>query len=80
MLSAITEERFKLYYVWQNEFLIERIFPICSKIKGERVHSVFSIVDLEGISLGMITKQVYKIIQFAAKTAQDNYPEIMGKY
>ena len=80
ILTITTEERLKRYLIWQTDNLVANIFPVCSKIKGTRVSFNLSIVDLDGISLSFLSKQILKFIQYAAKMAQDNYPEIMGKF
>jgi len=67
------------YYIQSYEILLNRIFPSCSKARGERVDQTLTILDLKGSSMKMMSKQVYNFIQLASKVAQDNYPEILGK-
>jgi hypothetical protein len=67
------------YYIQSYEILLDRIFPECSKARGERVEQTLTILDLKGSTMKMASKQVYDFIQLASKIGQDNYPEILGK-
>ena len=51
---------------------------VCSKTYGSRVDKTVTILDLKGISLSHISKQVYNFIQIASTIAQNNYPECLG--
>lgn len=80
LFQVTTEERLIKYYIQSYEFLLKRIFPSCTAAAGHRVDQTFTILDLNGVSLSMVGKQVYHFIQLASKIGQDNYPEILGKY
>ena len=74
------EERLFKYYVQSYETLIHRIFPACTAAAGKRIDQTCSILDLKGFSVKMMSSKVYHFIQIATKMAQDNYPEILGKF
>jgi len=52
--------------------------PALSEVFGKRIVLGLSIVDMTGFGMAMMSKQVYSIMQRAAKMGSDNYPEIMG--
>jgi len=79
LFQVTTEERLIKYYIQSYEFLLNKIFPSCTAVAGHRVDQSFTILDLNGASMSMISKQVYHFIQLASKIGQDNYPEILGK-
>jgi hypothetical protein len=79
LFQITNEERLIKYYIQSYELLLNRIFPACSKAKGRRVDETFTILDLKGSSMKMMSKQVYNFIKLASTVAQDNYPEILGK-
>jgi hypothetical protein len=79
LFSVTTEERLVKYYIQSYEFLLNKIFPACSKLSGRPVEQTFTILDLEGCSLSMISKRVYGFIKLASSIGQDYYPEILGK-
>lgn len=59
--------------------LLKRIFPACSDAAGSRIGETVTILDLKGISLKMMSKQVYNFVKLASRVAADNYPEILGR-
>ncbi|KRW99487.1 CRAL-TRIO domain [Pseudocohnilembus persalinus] len=79
LFEQTTEERLIKYYIQSYEILLQRIFPACSVLKGEKVDQTVTILDLKGASMKMMSKTVYNFIQLASKVAQDNYPEILGR-
>ncbi|EAR98487.2 CRAL/TRIO, amine-terminal domain protein (macronuclear) [Tetrahymena thermophila SB210] len=79
LFQVTTEERLIKYYIQSYEILLNRIFPTCSQAIGHRVDQTVTILDLKGIPMKMLSKQVYNFIQLASKVAQENYPEILGR-
>ena len=69
-----------MYYALSYEMLLKKIFPACTEVKGERVDQTLTILDLKGCSMSMATSKVYNFVQMASGLAQDNYPEILGKF
>ena len=80
VFELTNEERLFKYYIQSYETLLHVIFPACTKAAGHRVDQTCTIMDLKGFSVKMMTKKVYHFIQIATKMAQDNYPEILGKF
>lgn len=67
------------YFVREYERVLKQIFPACSKVKGARVEQSFTILDLSGASMRLLSKSVFNFIKLASSTAQDYYPEILGR-
>ncbi|CAD8196657.1 unnamed protein product [Paramecium pentaurelia] len=79
LFEVTTEQRLIKYYIQSYELLLKRIFPACSQTKGTKIEQSFTILDLKGGSMKMVSKQVYNFIQLASNIGQNNYPEILGK-
>jgi hypothetical protein len=71
------ETLFKSYYQ-SYEVLIKQHFMVCSYLKQQQIQQTFSILDLTGFSVSMMTGQVKSLVQKASKIAQDYYPEQLG--
>jgi hypothetical protein len=79
VFEITTEDRMMHYYVREYERLILERFPAATEAAGYRVEQSLTILDLQGISMKMATKQVYNFIKIASSIAQDYYPEMLGK-
>lgn len=74
------------YYTLSYEYLLKHIFPACTEAKRKAlgpdappVDQTLTILDLKDVSLGSASK-AYGFVKPAMKMAQDNYPEMLGKY
>lgn len=73
------------YYAVLYETLLTTIFDGCTKAKikagGEdnRVTQTITILDLKHVKLGSASK-AYDFVKPVSAMAQNNYPEILGKY
>lgn len=73
------------YYALLYESLLTTIFDGCTKAKamvtGEhnRVTQTVTILDLKHVKLGNASK-AYDFVKPVSAMAQNNYPEILGKY
>lgn len=72
------EERMVKGFIQAYEHLVRCQLPGCSLAKGSKVEQTFTIIDLKGFSLSMMTSKTYGLIKIASSVAQDNYPEVMG--
>lgn len=78
-LFKITQDkRLMQYYIQEYEKVMSMRFTSCSKARGELVEQSFTILDLEGIGLGMFFGKTKKFVQLATSIGQDNYPENLG--
>jgi hypothetical protein len=66
------------YFVGEYERVLKQIFPACSKLR-ERVEQSFTILELSGASMRLLSKSVFNFIKLASSTAQDYYPENLGR-
>jgi hypothetical protein len=65
--------------VQSYEELLKLNFMTCSLIAQRQIFHTFSITDMTGFSMSMLTGRVYGFIQRASKITQDNYPEQLGQ-
>jgi len=79
LFEVTTEERMMKYYVREYERVLMERFPACSRKEGRHIEQSFTILDLNGISMRMMNKQVYNFVKVASSIAQDYYPEMLGK-
>lgn len=79
LFKVTTQERLIKYYIQSYERLVHEILPACSKAAGRRVDQSFTILDLKGGSMKMMSGQVYDFVKLASNIGQDYYPEILGK-
>lgn len=79
LFEITNDQRMMRYFVREYERLLKIIFPACSKAKGSKVEQSFTILDLSGASMRLLSKSVYNFIKLASSTAQDYYPEILGR-
>lgn len=86
MWKITSEERMLQYYTLSYEYLLKVIFPACTELKRKAlgpdappVDQTLTILDMKDVSLGSASK-TYGFVKPAMKMAQDNYPEMLGKY
>ncbi|KAJ7187647.1 hypothetical protein O6H91_22G061100 [Diphasiastrum complanatum] len=79
LLKITTMERMLLYHVKEWEILVDWKFPACSKKAGKNVSQSLAILDLKGVTMKHMSKQVRHFIQMISKVDQDYYPEYLGK-
>lgn len=85
VLKITTDSRLLNYYAMSYESLLGNIFDACTEQKrretgdGSKVMQTCTILDLKDIKLGNASS-AYKFVKPASEMAQNNYPEILGKY
>jgi hypothetical protein len=50
----------------------------CSYVSGMQIQQTFTIQDLSGFSIYMMTPKVYSFLNKVSKLVQDYYPELLG--
>jgi hypothetical protein len=60
VFKKTTKERMMRYYVREYERLMKYRFPACTKEKGQLVEQGFSILDLTGVSMSILSGEVKK--------------------
>jgi len=79
LLKITTMDRMLMYHVKEWEFLIDWKFPACSKKYGTYISQSMTILDLKGVTMKHMSKQVRHFIQKITKVDQDYYPEYLGR-
>lgn len=80
-IFEVTDEKKILKYFTQSyEKVLNIVFPACSKVAGKRIDRTLTIIDLKGLSLTRVGKQIYDMMQKTSAIAQNYYPEILGTY
>lgn len=78
LFEISTEERMIKQNIQSYESIINFRYPCTSAMHGRRIETSLNILDLKGVSLSLVNKRIYGLIQTASKISQDYYPEIMG--
>lgn len=67
------------YYVREYEHLIHAKLPACSNSRRELVETTFSLLNLKGFTMRMLSKEAKELVKLSSDIAGNNYPEIMYK-
>eukprot|EP00249_Psilotum_nudum_P016013 c25610_g1_i2 orf=513-1037(+) len=76
ILKVTTVEQMLLYHI---QVLIDRKFTACLKQSGKTISQSLTILDLKGVTMKHMNKQVRHFIQKISRLDQDYYPEYLGK-
>eukprot|EP00250_Pteridium_aquilinum_P009496 c18704_g1_i1 orf=502-1479(-) len=79
LLKVTTLDRLLLYHIKEWEVLIDWKFPSCSRVAGRPITQSLTILDLKGVTMKHLSKQVRQFIQKIARIDQDYYPEHLGR-
>ncbi|KAH7299879.1 hypothetical protein KP509_24G034600 [Ceratopteris richardii] len=79
ILKITTMDRMLTYHIKEWEILINWKFPACSKKAGRQIMQSLTILDVKGVAMKAMNKQVRSFIQKISKIDQDYYPEYLGK-
>ncbi len=66
------------YYIREYERLMKYRFPACSKAKGKLIEQSLTIIDVDGVGLGMMAGKTKEFLKIASNIAQNYYPEMLG--
>jgi len=72
-------DRMIKYYVREYERTLLMRLPACSKVAGRKIEQSLTILDLDGLSMKLMSKQTYDFVKIASSIAQDYYPEMLGQ-
>ncbi|KAJ9567357.1 hypothetical protein OSB04_003323 [Centaurea solstitialis] len=76
LMRVTTIERYVKYYVQEYERTLAIRFPACSIAAGRRVASSTTIIDVQGVGLGNLTKPVIELIR-RLQQINSNYPDTL---
>ncbi len=79
LFKFTTEERMTKYYIKEYERLMKYRFPACSKKVGKIIEQSLTILDMEGIGIGLLTGKTKEFVKLAADIGQNYYPEMLGQ-
>lgn len=79
LLKITTLDRLLLYHIKEWEILIDWKFPACSKAAGRPISQSLTILDLKGVTMKHLSKQVRSFMQKITRIDQDYYPEYLGR-
>lgn len=79
LLLVISKDELYQYYVREYEKLIHVRFPASSAAAGHRIEQSFSLLDVDGFTMGKLKEKSRDFVKIAIGIGQDNYPEIMHK-
>lgn len=79
IFEVTNTDRMIKYYVREYERTLLNRLPACTQAAGVKVEQSLTILDLEGFSMKMMSKQTYDFIKIASSIAQDYYPEMLGQ-
>jgi hypothetical protein len=79
LFQITNRDRMMRYYIREYERLMKYRFNACSKISGRLIEQGFSILDLSGVSMSILSGDVKDFIKIASGIGQNYYPEMLGK-
>jgi hypothetical protein len=79
LLKVSSLDRLLRFNVKKIDFLVNKIFPICSKAYGKNVSQFINILDLKGFSIRLMSKKVYDYIRVDSSNMQNGFPEVLGQ-
>lgn len=77
LYEVSTDERMMKYHIQEYERCLKYIFPICSLLQNRQIDKTFAIIDVKGVGLYHLTKEVRKVMATVTKIDSDNYPETL---
>lgn len=79
LLEIVEKAELYQYYVREYEKLLHIRMPACSAACGTRIEQSFSLLNIDGFTMGKLKEKSREFVKIATSIGQDNYPEIMGK-
>ncbi|KAG2432808.1 hypothetical protein HXX76_008542 [Chlamydomonas incerta] len=73
-----TEDRMFRFMVHEHEYVCKVMLPLCSRLAGRHVGTIFNIVDVKGLRLSQLTPETLRFFQRVTKMDQDHYPEMLA--
>jgi hypothetical protein len=78
LFKITSEDRMMKYYIKEYERLMKYRFPSCSKAAGKLIEQSLTILDMEGIGMGMLAGKTRDFVKIASDIGQNYYPEMLG--
>mmetsp|Transcript_6239 Transcript_6239/g.5361 ORF Transcript_6239/g.5361 Transcript_6239/m.5361 type:complete len:205 (-) Transcript_6239:315-929(-) len=77
IFSITDSEELTRNYIRQYEWLLHVRFPSCSNASKTKIDKIFSIVDLNGLTMDMFKEKNREYVKLRLGLGQNNYPETM---
>jgi hypothetical protein len=78
LFKITTEDRMMKYYIKEYERLMKYRFPSCSKARGSIIEQSLTVLDMDGVGLGMLAGKTKEFVKIASDIGQNYYPEMLG--
>jgi hypothetical protein len=78
LFKITSEDRMMKYYIKEYERLMKYRFPSCSKSAGKLIEQSLTILDMDGIGMGMLAGKTRDFVKIASDIGQNYYPEMLG--
>ena len=78
LFKITSDDRMMKYYIKEYERLMKKRFPACSKASGKLIEQSLTILDMEGIGLGILAGKTKEFVKIASDIGQNYYPEMLG--
>jgi len=79
LVQEVGVPRLLQYTAVECEEMVHQRFSAAAKLRGRYIDKTTTILDLNGLRAGMITREVYAVIRQLIALSAQNYPETMGR-
>jgi hypothetical protein len=79
LFELTSEKEMMNYYIREYERLMKYRFNACSKASGRLIEQSLTILDLNGVGVGILKGKVKDFVKIASSIGQNYYPEMLGK-
>lgn len=77
LLKVASAEELSRNYIRDYEYLIHVRLPACSRAAGRKIENILSVIDLNGLTMGMFKEKSREFLKIPTAITQNYYPEIM---
>jgi hypothetical protein len=78
IFKITSSERMMKYYIKEYERLMKYRFPACSRAAGKIIEQSLTIIDVDGVGIGLFGGKIKEFVKIAADLGQNYYPEMLG--
>ncbi|KAL4444536.1 hypothetical protein ABPG74_016829 [Tetrahymena malaccensis] len=77
LMAVTNEQRLKKYFIQNFEYLVNEVFPTCSKMFQKPVYQYIIILDMKDHNLSL--NDLKSFLNMTSNITKNNYPEILYK-
>ena len=78
IFKITSSERMMRYYIKEYERLMKYRFTACSRAAGKIIEQSLTIIDVDGVGMGIFSGKIKEFVKIAADLGQNYYPEMLG--